>query len=192
MKNLGRNIILVALMFGTMSVKAGNASNNSEIDPSVTVLKYLDVKKGYNVSVKDNHGIVLYKEKIQEEGKYIKGFDFTTLPNGIYSFELDREFEIQVKPFIISEGAVELLKEENHKIFKPVIRKTNGFVFVSHLALNEEVKIEILNNGSLIYSDAIENQLELRKIFDFSESPINDYIVIVSTKDRRFKKKIRL
>ncbi|MBT8260886.1 MAG: hypothetical protein KJN82_06200 [Bacteroidia bacterium] len=187
MKNLKVKLLAGILLLGPLSIHATTITNES-----VTVLKYEDVKEGYRVVIKDNFGVVLYKETIQNEGNYVKGFDLTTLPEGDYSFELEKDFEIKVKPFKVTNNKVEFLKNENYSIFKPVITKKKGYVYISQLAFENDVKIEILNNDSVIHSELVENQMELRKIFDFTEAPINDYTVIVKTKDRSFINNIKL
>ena len=193
MKNLGKNLLVAILLFGTMGVEANTIKKDSEIKPSVTVLKYLNVKEGNKVIIKDNYGVVLYNEAIQTDGQYIKGFDLSTLPKGDYSFVLDKGLEIQIKPFKVTEGKVEFVNDENHTIYKPVIRKKNGLVFVSQLTFEEEVEIEILNNSNnVLYSELVDTDIELRKIFDFSELPINDYKVVIKSKNRRFINRITL
>lgn len=193
MKNLGKNLLVAILLFGTMGVEANTIKKDSGIKPSVTVLKYLNVKEGNKVIIKDNYGVVLYNEAIQADGQYIKGFDLSTLPKGDYSFELDKDLEIQIKPFKVTEGKVEFVNDENHTIYKPVIRKKNGLVFVSQLTFEEEVEIEILNNSNnVLYSELVDTDIELRKIFDFSELPINDYKVVIKSKNRRFINRITL
>jgi len=193
MKNLGKNLLLVILLFGTMSMKANTNSEDSEIKRSVTILKYTHVKEGNKITIKDIYGVVLYDEAIQTDGKYIKGFDLTTLPKGNYTFELDKGLEIQVKPFTVKAGKVYFLKGESHTIYKPVIRKKNGLVFVSQLTFDEEVEIEILNNtNNILYAELVDTNIELRKIFDFSELPFNDYTVIIKTQNRRFINHITL
>ena len=193
MKNLGKNLLLVILLFGTMSMKANTNSKDSEIKRSVTILKYTHVKEGNKITIKDIYGVVLYDEAIQTDGKYIKGFDLTTLPKGNYTFELDKGLEIQVKPFTVKAGKVEFLNGEGHTIYKPVIRKKNGLVFVSQLTFDEEVEIKILNNtNNILYAELVDTNIELRKIFDFSELPFNDYTVIIKTQNRRFINHITL
>ena len=187
MKKLGKKILVATLFLGTLCINANTITDNS-----VTVLKYKNVKEGFKIAIKDNYGVVLYKETIQNKGNYIKGFDLTSLPEGVYNFELEKDFEIQIRPFKVSNNKIEYLNSDNYTIFKPVITKKNGYVYISQLALENDVKIEILNSGSLIYSEVVENQMEIRKIFDFKDAPANDYVVIVKTKDRRFKNTVRL
>ena len=41
------------------------------------------------LSIVDMQGLALYKEAIEQNGFYSKGFDLTTLPKGDYFFELN-------------------------------------------------------------------------------------------------------
>ena len=65
---------------------------------------------------------------------YNKGFDLTSLPNGEYYFELDKDIEVQVIPFQVKMNKVEFLKEKETKFFKPIIRfKDNKILLTSRI-----------------------------------------------------------
>lgn len=193
MKNLTKNLLLVVLLFGTMSMNASEIKEVKSNRNSITVLKYVNVKQGYQVTILDKYGVKLYQESIEKTGLYTKGFDLTTLPTGEYSFELDKGFEIQITPFEVLNGKVKLSENGMETVFKPVIRKDNGLVFLSHLSLNEEVQIQILNDkNNVLHSETIDAEVELRKVFDFTELPLNNYTFVIKTKDRRFVNRVRL
>ena len=94
-------------MFATLLSFANDASLfNIKNDAERTSLTLYNVKEGNLLSIKDNNGIILYKELIQESGTYTKGFDLTALPNGAYVFELSKDFEINSIPFTVKSKVV--------------------------------------------------------------------------------------
>ena len=84
--------ILMVTLFATLLSFANDASFYTiSTDAKRTALTLRDVKEGNLLSIKDNNGVVLYKESIQKTGIYTKGFDLTSLPDGMYVFELDKD-----------------------------------------------------------------------------------------------------
>ncbi len=126
MKNVLNNSkkgFLMVTMFATLLSFANEApfytiKNNAER----TSLTLNNVKQGTLLSIKDNNGIILYKELILPTGTYTKAFDLTALPNGSYIFELDKDVEIQSIPFNVLTKTVTFMKDSEKPIFKPVTR----------------------------------------------------------------------
>ena len=122
-------------------------------------------------------------EKVEIIELLVKVGDEIKVNDPIITIESDKS-SVEI-PATVS-GKVEFLNGEGHTIYKPVIRKKNGLVFVSQLTFDEEVEIEILNNtNNILYAELVDTNIELRKIFDFSELPFNDYTVIIKTQNRR-------
>ena len=99
MKKEVKTGILLVTMLATMLSNASKpemAEKNFKIEN--TTLSINNVKQGQQLIIKDSNGIVLYKEMIDRSGVYKKGFDLTSLPNGEYYFELDKDTEVQVIP----------------------------------------------------------------------------------------------
>jgi len=101
MKNVINSIkkgFLMATIFATTLSFANEVSLTTiKNDADKTSLTLTDVKQGNLLSIKDENGITLYKESIEKTGIYTKGFDLTALPNGEYSFEIDKDVEISIK-----------------------------------------------------------------------------------------------
>ena len=203
MKNVLNNSkkgILMVTLFATLLSFANDAPIfNIKNDAEKTSLTLKNVKQGNLLSIKDNNGVVLYKELIKESGIYTKGFDLTQLPNGGYIFELDKDVEIQTIPFTVLVKNVTFHKEMEATIFKPVTRIKGDVVYVSRLSLNKapmEIAIYFTNNDSafstpeLIYSETVENTQNTNRIFKLTGKNNGTYKLVFTTEGRVFTKEI--
>ncbi len=186
-----KSLVLVAL-FVSAAVSYGNeiSSNVNNGKGVRTTVTFKDVKKGSILSIKDVNGLVLYKEAIQLNGSYTKGFDLTSLPDGNYYFEMDKDVEVKIIPFKVVASVVTFNKTSEESIFKPVVfMSNNNYVHVSQMAVNNKVlSVEIYaENGDQIYSEKIEKEGDvLGKIYDFSTSAKGVYTFVMKTNGRRF------
>lgn len=183
-----KNLLVVTVFTAIL----GNANEISTLiikeDLKETALTINNVKAGNLLTIKDSHGITLYKELIDFSGTYRKGFDLTALPNGNYFFEVDKELEIKTIPFTVKSNEVVFNKESEVITFKPFVRQKGDLVLVSKLAPNfEALKIDIyaLINGSskLIYSENVEDTQAIERIYKLKEG---SYKIIFNSNNKEF------
>lgn len=174
------------------------ATNGLDINPNndlkKTTFSLNNVKEGNQLIIKDIYGIILYKEQIETSGTYSKGFDLTSLPNGSYVFELQKDLEIKSFPFTVNDETVVFNGEETI-IHKPLITQKGNYVYVSKLALNEEpLEIKIYYDSELIYSEKIKNTKTIEKTFKLISKgrETNKYAIVLKTNDREYFKYITL
>ena len=124
-----------------------------------------NVKKGSLLLIKDHYGMILFKELIENSGEYSKGFDLTALPDGNYYFELDKEVEIKIIPFVVLSNVVTFDKTKESTINKPFVTFKEGRLLVSKLALeNQPLEIKIYDERLyLIYSEKLMEWKNIRK-----------------------------
>ena len=199
MKNVikhSKKVILMVTMLATLLSFANDASLfNIKNDAKRTSLTLYNVKEGNLLSIKDNNGIILYKELIQESGTYTKGFDLTALPNGAYVFELNKDLEINSIPFTVKSKVVVFDKENEKTIFKPFTRIENNLVYISKLAINEEpLKIEVyftgLDGSELLFSETIENTQNIKRIYKIEGLEEHTCKIVFYSEGRQFIKYI--
>ncbi|MEN3323899.1 hypothetical protein VP395_09180 [Mariniflexile soesokkakense] len=203
MKNVLNNSkkgILMVTMFVTLLSFANEVSLfKIENDAERTSLTLNNVKQGNLLSIKDDNGIILYKELILQSGIYTKGFDLTSLPNGGYIFELDKDVEIQTIPFTVLSNTVTFKKEMETTIFKPVTRVKGDVVYVSRLSLNKapmEIAIYFINTESvfskpeLMYSEKIKDTENANRIYKLTGKNKGNYKIVFTTEGRIFTKEI--
>ena len=193
MKYLIKKSLVFVVLFTTLLVKANEISSLSNLnDEKTTVLTLENVKQGSKLYIKDAFGVVLYKESIKNSGDYVKGFDLTSLPDGSYYFELNRDLEIKTVPFTVKMNVVEFQKELETTIYKPFISVKDNYVILSKLSLSKqplEIKIYFdydTNSYEVIHSEKIDNKVNIQKAFKLSEYEEGNYKVVVKTEGRTF------
>lgn len=177
-----------------LTVIIGNANEISSLkvegDLKKTALTIKNVKEGDLLSIKNNKGIIVYKELIQSSGTYKKGFDLTELPDGNYSFEIDKDLEIKIIPFTVKNNQVAFDKNKETVIYKPYVKEKNNLVFITKLALNlQPLKIRIYENHNdeyyLIHSEKIEGIQIVEKVYKLKKG---NYKIILNSDNKEYTK----
>ena len=187
MNTIKKSLLVVTVFTATLS-NAAEISSITTGDLKETSLTLKNVKKGNLLSIKDNNGVILYKELINSSGTYRKGFDLTALPNGDYFFEVDKDLEIKTIPFKVNSNKVVFNKEAEVITYKPYVIQKDDLVLVSKLAPNfETLKISIYAevNGisELIYSEKVEDAQAIERVYKFKKG---SYKIIFSSDKKEF------
>ena len=194
MKTKMKNLVLAALMFVTLISYATEDNNNIDLKAKKIVkIEFNNVKKGQTLTIKDNQGVTVYNNEIQNTGNYSRTFDFSALEEGVYSAELNKDFEIIIKQFYVKNGLVTLLNNNSEKIFKPIIRTEGNLVYLSKMDFNEApLKVVIYYNNEVLLDETTKGKKLLNRIYKLSEKEIGDYKVVISSNDRTYVKNFTL
>lgn len=192
MKNLIKYTIAFAVLF-TTTIANANTSFKFVNDAKTTTLKLSDVKPGNQLVIKNDYGIVIYKETIKNSGAYNKGFDLTDLPSGDYFFELNKDSEIKIIPFNVTNQTVSFNKEEEETIFKPIVTNKENRVYISKLSLQlkpTEIRVYYENpEGTffkLIYSEVFTNSKVISRVLNLDKTIKGRYKIVTKTEGRMF------
>ena len=195
MKKLIKTSLVIVVMFATMVSYANEIPLLiKERTKNVTNVTFENVKQGSLLIIKDSNELILYKEFVKKPGTYSKGFDLTALPDGEYYFELDKQVVIIVRPFKVKAKSVEFIKDEQYKIFKPVVYVRGDYAYISRMSLvKEPIQINVYDEeDSLIYSEKIEEAKSLKRIYNFSKSEEGNYTIVFKSEGRTFKNSIKI
>lgn len=194
MKNaitISKKIILSAV-FCTTLLSNASASNNMLVDKDLvkTALTISNVKAGNLLSIKDVNGITLYKEFIEESGVYRKGFDLTALSNGNYIFEVDKDLEVEMIPFTVSNNKVVFNRDAEVTIYKPFVRQQDDAIYITQFLPDfSKAKIEIYANYNgeleLLHADKIENSQLIQKAYRLEKG---SYKIILNSDNKEYTK----
>ncbi|MFV0565943.1 MAG: hypothetical protein ACK5NB_08940 [Flavobacteriaceae bacterium] len=184
-----KNSMLIVAVFTALTSSATETSPYS-IDDTKTALTLNNVKMGDVLSIKDENGEVLYTEHIKVSGTYKKGFDLTALPNGNYFFEVDKDVEVKIIPFTVTNKNVAFNKNKEYISYKPYVRQKGDMLFVSKLALDREpLQVHIYadgNNGyELLLSEKLEGTQSLEKVYRLEKG---NYKLVLISNDKEFTK----
>lgn len=195
MKGLVKTSLVIVVMFTTMLSFANEFTIlTKEKTKEITNVTFENVKRGSLLVIKDHYGMILFKELIENTGDYSKGFDLTALPDGNYYFELDKEVEIKIRPFMVSSNVVTFDKSKEYTINKPFVTPRGNRILVSKLALtNQPLDIKIYDeNHHLIFSDKLENGQILERIYNMSKVTKGKYKFILKSDGRVFIEQIEI
>lgn len=120
MKKTLKHTLVVMAMLGTITGYA-NLTPSVPLHDNVktTIIRLDNVKVGQRLMIKSITGTILYKESINKTGDYNKEFDLTSLPDGHYFFELEKDVEFRIIPFMVSNTAVTFSKKNEFRLLKP-------------------------------------------------------------------------
>ncbi|WP_238320888.1 hypothetical protein, partial [Neotamlana nanhaiensis] len=187
---------LMVTMFATM-LSFANESTFLTVarDAKKTVLTLNSVKEGNLLTIIDANGVVLYKEEIKEAGNYQKAFDLSSLPDGNYIFELEKDLEVDTIPFTVNSSEVAFDRAHEKVTYKPYARVEDGVVYVSKLSLNESpLKVDIYYGNSveanLVYSETIKHTKNIQKAYKLNGFAKGNYRIVFKTDGKIYSQNI--
>ncbi|MDX6745698.1 DUF3244 domain-containing protein [Polaribacter sp. PL03] len=189
MKTIFKKYLVVTFMMLVTSINYANENTAVKIvDGKKVRIEFETVKKGHTLSIKDKNGTVIYSQEIENSGTYSKVLDLSKLEKGYYTTELEKDFEIIIKPFTVLDGQVSF--DEEKTIFKPVIRAENNLVLISKLAFdNQPLKIAIYYNDEVIFSETVTDEKNiLKRVYKLSKEEKGDYKVVINSNNRSYIK----
>lgn len=190
MKKTMKTIAILALMFGTLTGHATESYFGS--DPKIkatTILHFSDVKQGNLLTIKSFNDEIVHREIIDRNGNYTKKFDLSLLDNGDYYIELDKDFEIILRPFSIQENRVIFDMENQKSIYKPVLRTKNNKVLINMLSLDSQsLEIDLYYGDELIYSEELPAEKIIERAYSLSNQHKGSYRAVLKSGNRIYTK----
>ncbi len=186
--------ILGALMTGNTIYANVTSTPPTEIPGKTTKVTFANVDDGAELYIKDSNERTIYSEKITREGLYAKAFDFSNLPPATYYFEVNSEDSIRIYPFTVSAEQVNMMDGERYSIAKPkIVMKGDRMYLTKDVAGQQSVMIDLFYEGhTLAYTEFLNIENELKRVYDFSTSKRGAYYVVIRTDDRTFREKVNI
>jgi hypothetical protein len=194
MKAIKKRIVLVAFMFTTLFNYANNRNNfNVAVNPKKVRIAFKDAQKGELLTVKDENGIQLHSETIDNSGQLIKFFDLSSLHDGVYKVELNKAFVVVVKSLEVKDNNVFLTENFEKVIFKPIIRTEKNLVLISKTNFEKKpVKIALFYNGDVIFSETVNDEEILKRVYKLDKEIKGDYKVVVYCDDESYSNDFKI
>ena len=194
-KTMRKTIIktsLIALIFGSLTAYSNEVNLKKEAKFS-TKIEVDNVKNRQLLFIKNTSGKIIHKEIINLERATPYEFDFSGLENGYYTLEINKDFQIEIKPFTIISGEVIFHKKGEKTIFKPVIRAEKNKIFISKLNFIEtSIHISIYYENEIIFTDNVKGDSIIEKIYSLQKEKKGSYKVITIVNDRKYTKEFSL
>ncbi len=186
-----KGILMVAMLATVLGFAEGDAKVIVKRDAKKTSITLEDVKQGDLVSIKDNQGIIIFKESVETTGTYKKGFDLTDLASGEYVFEIDKDLEVNMIPFTVSATEIEFDEAEESTYFKPHTKKEADLLYVTKLCSNDETAIISIFNEveqgayEMIHSELVENAFMIKKVYKLNKG---NYKITIHSNNKEYTK----
>ncbi len=193
MKKTIRTIVAALLLFVAAN---GNAADGLDLkinDQQNLVVELQGVESKAVLSLRDESGVVIFKDQFLNQDNYSKTLSFEDLPNGTYTLTLDKEFTVSNsrihksgKSLIVDNGKYEF-------VFKPMF-KTYGKKVLVYMAnpAEKNTEIEIFDLSGEQVGNLKTKDLVLKKTFDFTEVPSGEYTLKVTSGDHVFYKTLQV
>ncbi|NPD84913.1 hypothetical protein HNS38_09100 [Lentimicrobium sp. L6] len=189
MKNVMKQSLVILALFTALYTYAGEVITFSSNDVNAkSLVKIQQISEGTHFSIKDEDGITLYQETINNSGIVSKLLDFSTLPDADYYFELDSEEKIKVIPFSVNKSVAEFVAAEEYSIVKPKIVVNDQLVHISNDALeNQKVDVKVYyENDDLAFRELLQDAKAINRTYDFSSSLKGNYTIVLTKEGRTF------
>ncbi|WP_458628115.1 hypothetical protein [Winogradskyella sp. PC D3.3] len=185
MKTFFKNILVLAVVLGTYT---GYANTTLKDTPSSKILS-----KGDFISVSDAHGQVVYSGRINYNGSMKNLYDFSQLKDGIYTVEVNKDFEIDINSIQVKGNSVTFLETSNKKIFKPVFRSEDSKLFISKLAIDtNEMVVELYFENDLIHTEKVKGDEIINRIYKLDQNLRGNYTAIIRANGRVFVENFKI
>jgi hypothetical protein len=185
-------LVAVTLLLSLVSY-ATDKNISTTIDGKKVKVEFTAVRKGQILSIKNENNTVMYTNIIEMAGNYARTFDLTGLKNGMYTAELEKDFETIIKPFLVENGLVTFTPEENKTIFKPVIRIEDNLLLISKISLeNQPVKITVYYKDAVIYTENAKRTKILNRALRLLKNKKVNYTVIIKANNKNYSKSFKI
>ena len=188
MKTIKRRVLVVVFMLVTLFNYANNEKDfNNTMNANKVKVVFENVKKGHRLTFNDQNGIQLHSETISKEGELTKYFDLSSLNDGLYTIELNKEFLVVIKYLEVKDNKVIFIDNSEQVIFKPLIKNEGDLVLISKLDFNENpLKVTLFFEGDMILSETIKSELIINRVYKLNKELKGNYTVVVNSNGKSY------
>lgn len=187
MRTIKKMTLVVLMLSATLSYAGKKEKDDAKAFAKSIKVEFLNAKKGQKLVVKNDHGIILHSEIVKNSGDLSKAFDLNQLEDGKYTIELEKDYEIIIKPVEIKNNVLTFIQNKETKIFKPLVRHKKDKLLISQLSPeSEQVKVEIFYEDELIYSETIQGEKTVNRVYKLENEKFGNYYAIVKADNRSY------
>ena len=187
MKTIKKMTLVVLMLSTTLSHAGKEEKDNAKAFAKSIIVEFVNAKKGQKLLVKNENGIILHSETLKNSGDLSKAFNLNQLEDGKYTIELEKDYEIIIKPVEIKNNVLTFIQSKETKIFKPLVRHKKDKLLISQLSPeSEQVKVEIFYEDELIYSETIQGEKTVNRVYKLENEKFGNYYAIVKSDNRSY------
>ncbi|MDB4290798.1 hypothetical protein N9922_01140 [Cyclobacteriaceae bacterium] len=165
------------------------SSNNSSF-----IIQLSDIKYDTKCLLKNQQGVILYKEDIARAQIFQRSLNLIELPDGTYELQIEDDYKTETTSLTKSNGKVMTANQIKITTFKPQIVLKDTQLNVSLLALNnEKLTVSILDeNQNIISEKKLSGSVNLGQSYDLSQLNAGNYTIQLYTNGKVYDKLITL
>jgi hypothetical protein len=188
MKTIQTKLLVVVFMLGSLVNYANNDMDfNKTPNAKKVKVAFKNVKKGHQLTLKNEKGIKLHSETVSSTGLLTKIFDLSSLSNGVYSIELDKDYEIIVKTIEVKNNIVIFNEASKKVILKPVFRSKENILMISKINFyKKSMKITLYFDDEIIYSETLESEKNFNRVYKLDKEIKGEYSVVLNVNNRSY------
>lgn len=179
-------LIAAMIMATTFTLKASDFVSVIPVDiPERTIVQVTSpLKASASILIYDFEGTMLFSDRLSPEVS-TRLFDFSQLPDGVYTFESNSDYISITKKIGIKDSRVEVLSKETE--FKPVFAVDGDQLTVNFLNLDQSsVEFSIENENSVFYNETEGSEMHFGKKFDISKMVNGEYFARLKVDGKTF------
>ena len=144
------------------------------------VLKLNKQTESSILTLTDTEKHQIFMENIKEDEDYTKKFDLSKLDEGLYFLKM--ESLTRTVEFTISVEDSEVNVIDRDEITKPFFRKNGDVLYINYLNLKlSPVVINLVDSANrVVFTQKLDKELVIGKVFNFTNAVKDDYTVSVS------------
>jgi hypothetical protein len=188
MKTIQTKVLVVVIMLGSFINYANNDMDfNKTLNAKKVKVAFKNVKKGHQLTLKNEKGVKLHSEIVSRTGLLTKTFDLSSLNDGIYTIELNKDYEIIVKTIEVKNNKVIFNKDSKKVILKPVIRSKENILMISKTNFHKKsMKIALYFEDEIIYSETLESEKIFNRVYKLDKEIKGEYSVVLYINNRSY------
>lgn len=190
-KRLGLGVMLVfisaAAFAGEGDKPTGKVSIHPYLDTEFSIVSVSNLAdKNAVFSIKDENGLIVYKEWVNKAGIEQKILDFSKIDDGVYTAALKAKGQKEVsKTFVIQNHQLSSKKDvalSNNQL-KSFFHLNNNTLIVSHISFgSKSFDVSISDAiGENLYAKSFSGNSTFSRKFDVSSLPSGDYTVSINS-----------
>jgi len=190
MKTISKLTMLFAFVaFANVLMASGNLKVNIQplSSEKARVAISNTIASNLQISIENEKGENLYSNEIGADNKdFSKVFDFSNLDTGEYKLTASKDGATTERSFKIDKKKIDVGEEKSE--IEPYFVYKNGILAVTYLNFsNENLVMNIYDNGDLVYSKKLGKQFNVTKGFNLSNLDKGNYSVELSTDNKSYK-----
>lgn len=180
-----KTLVFTLLLIVGYNVQAAKNFDVAVAENQILMVELDDAQEGDMLTLLDVDGKVLFKEA-HLNNKFQKSLSLELVPDGKYFLHLEDESSIYAKEIEKKNNTI-TVKRDSQIFFKPNFKQVDKQVKVSFTNPDQKnIQVYIFDANGEVVTTLVNNDLVLKKTFDFSAVPAGDYMLAVFSGDRSY------